>query len=198
MKAIMPSLLPDVAAMRRRNGSDRWDEVWEGVLHMPPAPNLHHQRFEYQLEDYLHKFWVPTSSGEVYHQANVAGPGRWTENYRVPDIICITPSRFDRKREEYIEGGPDVVIEIRSEGDESHGKLAFYAQVGVREAWIIDRDSKRPEIYIYRDEKLELRPPTSDGWHQSEVTGLQMREDGEGKLRIRRMENPETEKKLPE
>jgi hypothetical protein len=33
MKAVMPSLLPDVAAMRKQSGADRWDETWEGVLH---------------------------------------------------------------------------------------------------------------------------------------------------------------------
>ena len=39
MKAVMSSLLPDIQAMRKRTGADRWDEMWEGVLHMPPMPN---------------------------------------------------------------------------------------------------------------------------------------------------------------
>ena len=31
MKAVMPSLLPDVQAMRKKIGADQWDEMWEGV-----------------------------------------------------------------------------------------------------------------------------------------------------------------------
>jgi Uma2 family endonuclease len=198
MKAIMPTLLPDVAALRKRNGSDRWDEMWEGVLHMPPAPNLHHQRLEFHIEAFLNLHWIPVSGGEVYHQVNVAGPGVWTENFRVPDLVCLSPDRFDRKNEDYITGGPNVVIEIHSPGDEAYQKLDFYAQIGVREAWIIDRDTKEPEIYFFDGTELKLQPPNSDGWHPSAVTGFEMRADGQGKLRIRRGDDPGTEKSLPE
>ena len=39
MRAVMPTLLPDVMALRKRTGADRWDEIWDGVLHMAPMPN---------------------------------------------------------------------------------------------------------------------------------------------------------------
>ena len=31
-------------AERRARGLDHWDEMWEGVLHMTPAPTVDHQR----------------------------------------------------------------------------------------------------------------------------------------------------------
>jgi hypothetical protein len=43
MKAVMSEALPDVLDWRRRTGADCWDEMWDGVLHMPPMPNRIHQ-----------------------------------------------------------------------------------------------------------------------------------------------------------
>jgi Uma2 family endonuclease len=184
--------------LRKRNGSDRWDEMWEGVLHMPPMPNTEHQRFQLKLCQLLESHWAGITGGRVYPPVNVAAGQPWSRNYRVPDVVLLTPERFEIDKSEYLDGGPDVVIEIHSLGDEAYQKLDFYAQIGVREAWIIDRDTKEPEIYCFDGSQLKLQPPNSDGWHASSVTGLEMRADGMGKLRIRRGDDPGTEKSLPE
>ncbi len=77
MRAVMPAVPPDILAWRKRTGADRWDEMWEGVLHMPPAPNREHQEFEWSLETYLRLHWARPSGAKVYHQINVAAPGGW-------------------------------------------------------------------------------------------------------------------------
>ena len=41
---------PDWLAERSSRGIDRWDEVWDGVLHVPPTPSTFHQFFERDLE----------------------------------------------------------------------------------------------------------------------------------------------------
>ena len=43
MRAVIPEVPPDILAWRKRTGSDMWDEMWEGVLHMAPMPNREHQ-----------------------------------------------------------------------------------------------------------------------------------------------------------
>ena len=73
MKAVMSSLLPDIQAMRKRSGADQWDEMWEGVLHMPPSPTRDHQDLEFALEAYLRFHWAPLVQAKVYHQINVGG-----------------------------------------------------------------------------------------------------------------------------
>ena len=40
---------PEWLAERARLGIDRWDEVWDGVLHVPPTPATAHQRFAADL-----------------------------------------------------------------------------------------------------------------------------------------------------
>jgi len=37
MRAVMSAIFPDIVAFRKQMGADRWDEMWEGVLHMPPS-----------------------------------------------------------------------------------------------------------------------------------------------------------------
>jgi hypothetical protein len=53
MKAVMSEVPADILAWRKRTGADRWDEMWEGVLHMPPMPNREHQELEWAMETYL-------------------------------------------------------------------------------------------------------------------------------------------------
>ncbi len=184
MKAVMPCVPPDILAWRKQTGADRWDEMWEGVLHMVPAPNREHQDFEWALETWLRTHWAPLCSSSVYHQINVARPGRWSRDFRVPDIVLLSPERSSIDRNEYFDGGPDVVVEIRSPQEETYDKLPFYAEIGVRETWVIDRDSKACEIFATKDGKPEKQTPDADGWWRSTFAGVKMRPSGEGKLEI--------------
>ena len=198
MRAVMPSISPDILAFRRRSGADRWDEMWEGVLHMPPAPNRDHQNLEGNLEFYLRTNWTRPSGSRVYHQINVATPGGWPNNYRIPDLVLLTPERFDIDRNEYFEGAPDVVVEIHSPGDESYDKLHFYAALGVPEVWIIHRDSKMPELYQLQGEAYERQTADEDGWLLSAATGIELRAGQSGKLDIRLAGDETTQEALPE
>jgi Uma2 family endonuclease len=141
MKGIMANVPGQLVEQRRRSGTDRWDEMWDGVLHMPPTPNRRQQELEWALETWLRRYWVPQSGGRCYHQISVAPAGGWPHDYRIPDLVLLTPERFSIDREEYFEGGPTVVVEIHGPEDEAHDKLEFYRGLGVREVWIVDRDS---------------------------------------------------------
>ena len=43
MRAVMPTVPPDLVDWRKRTGGDRYDEMWNGELHMAPTPNRDHQ-----------------------------------------------------------------------------------------------------------------------------------------------------------
>ena len=110
MRAVMFEVPPDILAWRKRTGADRWDEMWEGVLHMAPAPNREHQDLTGAMETYLRLRWARPRGNRVYHEINLAAPGGWTNNYRIPDLVLLTPERFGIDRNEYFEGAPDVVV----------------------------------------------------------------------------------------
>jgi Uma2 family endonuclease len=200
MKAVMASVPEHILEWRRRTDADQWDEMWEGVLHMAPTPNREHQSIEFKLAMWLHQNWAEPNNCRVYPQINVADPEalKWIDNYRIPDLVLLTPSRFNIDKNEYFDGGPEVVVEIRSPEDEAYGKLDFYFQVGVQEVWIIDRDSKRPEIYEQAaGGGHQQRKADANGWLRSDVAGAEFRATSEGKLEIRLIDRPESMAKLP-
>jgi Uma2 family endonuclease len=197
MKGVMPIVPPDVLAHRKLTGADQWDEMWEGVLHMPPPPNLDHQDLEGALEAYLRFRWAAGCGGKVYHQAAVAPIDGWPKNYRVPDLVLLLPRRFAIDRKEYFEGAPDVVVEIHSPGDEAYEKLPFYAKLGVPEVWIIHRDAKTPEIHVLRRGRYKRQAARADGWLRSPGTGVELRVGRPGKLAVRLAGDDATRQELP-
>ena len=171
---------------RRRRRGDRWDEVWDGVLHMPRWPNIEHQDLEGEMETWLRRHWAKPRGNKAYHQINVAPPGGWPDkNYRIPDLVLLTRDCAAINRSEYLEGAPTVVVEIHSPGDEACEKLPFYAELGVPEVWIIDRDSRKPAVHVLGQGGYEVCRPANDGWIQSEATGIELRASRESKPALR-------------
>jgi Uma2 family endonuclease len=124
-----PRELAELIARRRRLGQDLFDEVWEGVLHMNPAPRGAHGAIEAQLTVVLGP--LARSAGLVLTgQFNV---GDSEEDYRVPDLGM---HRNFSDRVWYPTAA--LVVEIVSPGDESFKKLDFYAGHGVEEVLIVD------------------------------------------------------------
>ncbi len=198
MKAVMSEVPPRILEWRRRTGADRWDEMWEGVLHMLPPPRLSHQNLEWVLETWLQTYWARPHGNKVYHQAAVTPPGGWPDNYRVPDLVLITPDRFDIEQETHLEGAPNVVVEIRSPADETDEKLPFYASLVVPEVWIIDRDTKQPEIHLLSGESYDSQSPADDGWLRSQATGIQLRAAGGSRITLQVAGDESTRQDLPQ
>ena len=90
------------------------------------------------------------------------------------------------------------MVEIRSPGDESYEKLEFYAQLGVSEVWIIDRDRKTPEIHTLRAGHYTQPAANADGWVLSTVTGIELQAGAPGKLAMRLAGDESTREDLAE
>jgi Uma2 family endonuclease len=198
MKAVMPSVPSNILEWRKQTGAHRYDEMWEGVLHMPPMPNRFHQDLEGSMEAYLRFRWARPRGAKVYHQINLATIGGWPNNYRIPDLLLLNPERFAIDRIEYFEGAPSVVVEIFSPGDETYDKFPFYAELGVPEVWVIHRDTGEPEIYTLRRRKYRKVRPAANGWFRSRETGIELRQGKSGKLAIRLAGDESTRQDLPD
>ena len=145
MRAVLSHISEAELAERKAWGLDRRDEMWEGVLHMTPAPSVEHQRVIEELILFLKPLLRSTARGALRAGINVF---RADKDYRIPDLTFVAAGREAVVAEDGTRGGgPDAVIEIRSPDDESYEKLPFYAAIGTREAIVIDRDSKRTEIF---------------------------------------------------
>ena len=65
-------------------------------------------------------------------------------------------------------GGPDLAIEIVSEGDRTLEKLEFYANVGTKELLVIDRDPW--QLTLYRRTIAETMTPVAVSSFTQDVT----------------------------
>ena len=175
MRAVLVHVTDQELAHRRSIGADHWDEMWEGVLHMAPAPSLEHQRVLGQLVVFLVPLLQSSKRGTLLPGINVF---RTTTNYRIPDLTFVATGRDDVLSDAGVrEGGsPDAVIEVRSPEDETYEKFPFYAAIGTREVIVIDRDTKRPEIYRLAGSELSMHQPDAEGWVRAETMRVRFRQ----------------------
>ncbi len=167
MKVVFLQAPQDIIERRKKLGLDRWDEVWDGVLHMVPPPSFWHQKIRDDLYFILRGYCERYALGIIVNEAGVKdiNSPATEENYRIPDISFISKGREEIiSQDGWINSGPDVVIEVRSPDDETYEKMPFYERIGVREIIIVDRDTKKVEIYRLVKDKFVAVSPNTEGW----------------------------------
>lgn len=115
---------------RRVSGLDRLDEVWEGVLHMVPAPNYAHARLTQQLAEILGSLARDADLEAAMGEFNL---GDSIDDFRVPDGGLHRPGTSGV----WLHTAA-LIVEIVSPGDETWQKLPFYAAHEVDEMLILD------------------------------------------------------------
>ena len=190
MKAVVLSVTEEELAQRRLTGIDRFDEMWEGVLHMAPAPSFEHQRMVTEINRFAGGICERRGRGVLVFQINVFNDASPKPDYRIPDLTFIAKGRehiiaHDGTRG----GGPDAVIEIRSPEDETYEKFPLFAQLGVREVIVIDRDTKRPEVYRLAGSQY-IAVQIDAQRTLSEVLGIRFIHIEPGRVRLEDIDDP--------
>jgi Uma2 family endonuclease len=161
--ATMPVMIYDpvleqrIRAERDDPNVNRRDEVWEGVLVVLPQANNEHQRI-------VGKLTAAFSSVIDWNRGDQALPGAnvsdrdadWVNNYRDPDVAVYLASNPAKDSNTHWVGGPDVLVEIVSPGEDPRLNLDFYAKIKTREVLIVDRDPWAVELYQLKGGKLVL------------------------------------------
>lgn len=141
-----PAPLADWLARRRELGQDLYDEVWEGVYHVAPAPHRRHGDIDDQIAALLRPLarrvdlWP---SGPL----NIGEP----DDYRVPDRAYLR----DREMQTFVPTAA-VVVEIVSPDDETFAKFPFYAVRGVEELLVVDPQGA--SVQWYRRDGRTMHP----------------------------------------
>ncbi|MCX7967714.1 MAG: Uma2 family endonuclease [Armatimonadetes bacterium] len=152
------------------------EDTWAGwvngeVLVMSPASNLHQALVLFLAA--LMQHWA-----EAYDLGVVR-----TEPFliklpeplpaRAPDIIFVAKENLHKITTNYLDGAPDIVVEIispESRARDRGEKFYEYEQGGVKEYWLIDPDRKQAEFYRRGEDGIfRLVPVGEEGIFRSEV-----------------------------
>lgn len=150
----------EAEAKRAREASgadDRYDETWDGVLVMTPAPNNEHHRLQAFLVRVIATVIDDMARGETSFGVNVSDRAvEWTRNYRCPDVVVYLVGTPAVDHGTFWQGGPDFAVEVVSPGEDPHAKLGFYALVKTRELLVIHRDPWALELFTLDGVSLRL------------------------------------------
>lgn len=117
------------------------------VIVMAPISDVH-DRIELWLQRFLGLYVEFHDLGQVKgsrFQVRLSRPSR-----REPDILFVRKSRLHLLKQTYLDGPPDLAMEIVSPSSESRDwreKYLEYQEAGVAEYWIIDPPSEQIEAY---------------------------------------------------
>ncbi|MBA3394721.1 MAG: Uma2 family endonuclease [Deltaproteobacteria bacterium] len=180
MRVVLVDPPPEFLQERERLGIDRRDEVWDGVLHVPPQPTMTHQRLAARLIETLGPL-ARARQLEVVPEPNLLDPTRGFKQFRVPDLVVVAPAATSERG---VEGAAELVVELLSPNDESRDKFSFYASRGVKEIWLIEPTTRIVELYLLRGATYFTTLPDRDGILRSGLFDLELRVVEGPKLRL--------------
>jgi len=139
--------------------TDGWQyEIIHGRLSMVPASSPIHQSIVGELLTVLKVFLRQHPLGKVFPApTDVLVPGK-AEPVQ-PDLVFVAAERLDIITLRAIEGVPDMVVEVLSPSnwlDDRRTKFALYAEMGVREYWIVDPDERTVEVFSLQEGRYAL------------------------------------------
>lgn len=126
-------------------------EIIDGELIVNAAPVTRHQSAAMAISVALFNY-SKTSGGKAFFAPFDVVLA--LDNVVEPDVLFIRSDHLDRLGARYLEGPPDLVVEISSPSTrrlELVRKRELYQRFGVPEYWYVDLELDRVEVYVLED-----------------------------------------------
>ncbi len=127
----------------------RRHEIIDGEHYVSAAPFVQHQSVSGRFNQHLSNFLDEHDLGRVFAAPIDVLLSR--HDIVQPDLVFVSKARAGIVEEKNIQGAPDLLIEILSDGtrriDEGI-KLRRYEHFGVREYWLVH--PRREDVRVYR------------------------------------------------
>lgn len=148
-------------------------EIIGGELHVSPSPTPRHQLVLRDLFRLVDAHTQEHDNGEVFFAPldTRFGPHDIVE----PDLLYIRKDRLLIIEEKFIEGAPDLVVEVLSPSSRLRDrklKLDLYAREGVPEYWIADPKTNSLTIYALTDGEYQMVEPVEGTVRSRLMPGL--------------------------
>jgi Uma2 family endonuclease len=124
-------------------------ELLDGEVCMAPRPTVEHQSASMNIIALLLKI-IP--GGRLFH----APTGVYVDEANIPepDVFWLSADHLGQIKARYIEGAPDLVVEIFSASTakrDKEDKFHLYEKHGVREYWMVDPSNEYMEVYTLNE-----------------------------------------------
>ena len=132
-------------------------ELLEGEIVMVPSPGRKHQKVSGEIFNRLFEKVKDEELGEVYYEFDVKFD---EENVLRPDIVFVSKERLDIIKDNWIEGAPDMVVEVLSPTSATRDlivKRDVYEKFGVREYWVVDPMNEEVFVFVLKEKRYILR-----------------------------------------
>ena len=143
------------------SGGEQYAEWVDGVVLPSPPPTAQHQDLVAFFMCALRDHCEESAGGRVFfsgYQTRLADIGRGRE----PDVMYVSPERRHLITEMYLDGAPDLAIEIvqaETRLIDRGAKYAEYEMSGVKEYWIIDPEIRRADFFVLVGDRYDRRRP---------------------------------------
>lgn len=123
-------------------------EIIDGEEYVSSSPTTPHQRIVGRLFNSLSNHVLSQDRGEVF----VAPCDVLLSETDIvqPDVLFVAAERSNIVKQRGIEGAPDLIAEVVSEGNRRHDevrKRKLYARHGVVEYWVVDPALETVKVY---------------------------------------------------
>jgi Uma2 family endonuclease len=133
-------------------------EVIDGELYVTPAPTTFHQAVKGRLKHLLDDLVEAAGLGIVLDAPTDVLLSK--HDILQPDILVVLSENQRVLTEKYIDGAPDLVVEVLSPSTRRRDrvlKAKRYAEFGVRELWLVDPDARTIEVLTGGPKGFERR-----------------------------------------
>lgn len=123
-------------------------ELIDGEHYVTPSPNTRHQVIVGNLHYHIRAFLESRPLGRIYLAPFdvVLTPSDVVE----PDLLYVAAPRGEIVTKKNVEGAPDLVVEVLSEGTRRRDELIkrkLYEARGVQEYWVVDPELEVVKVY---------------------------------------------------
>ncbi|QGP92635.1 Putative restriction endonuclease [Neomoorella glycerini] len=129
---------------------DTWAEWVDGEVVLLTPAAVKHQRVSLFLSSFLANYVLLEQQGQVFTAPFLVHLPEPVRRGREPDIIFIKQENLGRLQANYLDGAPDLVVEITSPESLARDrgeKFREYEAAGVPEYWLVDPDRRQAEFY---------------------------------------------------
>ena len=130
-------------------------DLIDGEIEMHSRVSIRHARLTNFVDRLIGQFVESRQLGELFREVVAVKLG--PRNVFLPDLAFYSNDRRHLARETYLDGAPDLVVEVLSPttGERDVGvKFAEYEQHGVAEYWILDPETLAHRFYAREGELL--------------------------------------------